>query len=288
MIVVTGATGRLGRLTVESLLARGVPAADIAVAVRSPEKAADLAARGVAVREGDYDRPDTLAAAFAGADTLVLVSANAPDNALRIGQHRAAVAAARQAGVGRIVYTSIVVADTNPLALASVHKTTEELIRATGIPFVFLRNGWYFENYTAGIPDALGRGGLVGTAAEGRIAAASIADFAEAAAVVAAGTGHDGKAYELTGDASWTLGELAAEVARQTGKPFTYTDLPAEDYAKVLTGAGLPAGLAELLTDAEVHTRGGALALVTADLRTLLGRPATTLAGAVAEALKGE
>lgn len=287
MIVVTGATGRLGRLTVESLLARGVPAAEIAVAVRSPEKAADLAARGVAVREGDYDRPDTLAAAFAGADTLVLVSANAPDNALRIGQHRTAVAAAQQAGVGRIVYTSIAEADTNPLSLATVHKATEELIRATGIPFVFLRNSWYFENYTAGIPDALGRGGLVGTAAEGRIAAASIADFAEAAAVVAAGTGHDGKAYELTGDASWTLGELAAEVARQTGKPFTYTDLAAEDYAAVLTGAGLPAGLVDMLTDAEVHTRGGALALVSADLRTLIGRPTTTLAGAVAEALKG-
>lgn len=286
MIVVTGATGRLGRLTVESLLARGVPAAEIAVAVRGPERAADLAARGVAVREGDYDRPDTLAAAFAGADTLVLVSANAPDNALRIGQHRAAVAAAQQAGVGRIVYTSIAEADTNPLSLATVHKATEELIRATGIPFVFLRNSWYFENYTAGIPDALGRGGLVGTAAEGRIAAASIADFAEAAAVVAAGTGHDGKAYELTGDASWTLGELAAEVAKQTGKPFTYTDLPAEDYAAVLTGAGLPAGLVDMLTDAEVHTRGGALALVSADLRTLLGRPTTTLPGAVAEALK--
>ncbi|MGA4543645.1 NAD(P)H-binding protein [Uniformispora flossi] len=286
MIVVTGATGRLGRLTVESLLARGVPAAEIAVAVRGPERAADLAARGVAVREGDYDRPDTLAAAFAGADTLVLVSANAPDNALRIGQHRAAVAAAQQAGVGRIVYTSIAEADTNPLSLATVHKATEELIRATGIPFVFLRNSWYFENYTAGIPDALGRGGLVGTAAEGRIAAASIADFAEAAAVVAAGTGHDGKAYELTGDASWTLGELAAEVAKQTGKPFTYTDLPAEDYAAVLTGAGLAAGLVDMLTDAEVHTRGGALALVSADLRTLLGRPTTTLPGAVAEALK--
>ncbi|GAA4976816.1 SDR family oxidoreductase [Yinghuangia aomiensis] len=286
MIVVTGATGRLGHLTVESLLARGVAAAEIAVAVRGPERAADLAARGVAVREGDYDRPDTLAAAFAGADTLVLVSANAPDNALRIGQHRAAVAAAQQARVGRIVYTSIAEADTNPLSLATVHKATEELIRATGIPFVFLRNSWYFENYTAGIPDALGRGGLVGTAAEGRIAAASIADFAEAAAVVAAGTGHDGKAYELTGDASWTLGELAAEVAKQTGKPFAYTDLPAEDYAAVLTGAGLPAGLVDMLTDAEVHTRGGALALVSADLRSLIGRPTTTLSGAVTEALK--
>lgn len=286
MIVVTGATGRLGRLTVEGLLARGVPAADLAVAVRSAEKAADLAARGVGVREGDYDRPETLPAAFAGADTLVLVSANAPENDLRIAQHKVAVAAAQQARVGRIVYTSIVEADTNPLALAVVHKATEELIRATGIPFVFLRNSWYFENYTANVPASLAHGGLVGTAADGRIAAASIADFAEAAAVVASGEGHDGKVYELTGDASWTLADLAAEVAAQTGQPFGYTDLPAEQFGEVLAGAGLPGGLVALLLDAEVHTRGGALGTVTGDLRALIGRPATTLRSAVAEALK--
>ncbi|MDI2126422.1 NAD(P)H-binding protein [Yinghuangia seranimata] len=287
MIVVTGATGRLGRQTVESLLARGVAAADIAVAVRDTAKAADLAALGVQVREGDYDRPETLAAAFAGADPLVLVSANAPDNDLRIAQHAAAVAAAAEAGVGRIVYTSIVEADTNPIALAKVHSTTEDAIRATGLPFTFLRNGWYFENYTANLPGALEHGGQVGTAGEGRIAAAAIADYADAAAVVASTDGHAGAVYELTGDASWSLTELAAEVAKQTGTEFGYTDLPAEAFADILTGAGLPAGLVDLLVDAETHTRAGALGLITSDLRTLIGRPTTVLSQAVAEALKG-
>ncbi|WP_436770726.1 SDR family oxidoreductase [Yinghuangia sp. YIM S09857] len=286
MIVVTAATGRLGRLTVESLLTRGVAPADIAVAVRAPERAADLAARGVQVREGDYDRPETLAPAFAGADRLLFVSASAPDNDLRIAQHTNVVGAAREAGVGHVVYTSIVEADTNPVALAVVHHDTERRIRAAGLPYTFLRNSWYFENYTAGAADALERGGIVGTAADGRIAAASIADFAEAAAVVLSTDGHEGKAYELTGDASWTLADLAAEISRQSGKEVAYTDLPAEQLAEILSGAGLPAGLVALLVDAETHTRTGALGTVTDQLRTLLGRPATTLADAVAEALK--
>ncbi|HSA53837.1 MAG TPA: NAD(P)H-binding protein, partial [Yinghuangia sp.] len=197
MIVITGATGRLGRLAVEHLIARSVPPSGIAVAVRDPARAADLAARGVDVREGDYDRPETLRTAFAGADKLLLVSANAPDNALRIAQHTNAIAAAEAAEVRHVVYTSIVEADTNPLSLAVVHKATEQAIRATGITSTFLRNGWYFENYTAGLPAAVERGGIVGTAADGRIAAASIADFAEAAAVVLSTDGHEGRAYEL-------------------------------------------------------------------------------------------
>ncbi|UGQ11627.1 SDR family oxidoreductase [Yinghuangia sp. ASG 101] len=286
MIVVTGATGRLGRRTVETLLARGVRADGIAVAVRTPERAADLARQGVQVREGDYDRPDTLPAAFADADKLLLVSANAHDDTLRIAQHRNAIAAAHAAGVGHLAYTSIVDADTNPLALATVHKATEEAVRASGLPFTLLRNGWYFENYTAGIPAAVERGGIVGTAADGRVAAASIADYAEAAAVVLTGTGHEGKAYELTGDASWTLADLAAEIARQSGTDVTYTDVPAGQLAEILAGAGLPQGLVPLLVDAEVHTRGGALGRVTDDLRTLIGRPSATLAEAVAAALK--
>ncbi|NUU23275.1 MAG: SDR family oxidoreductase [Streptomycetaceae bacterium] len=286
MIVVTGATGRLGRLAAENLLARGVAPADLAVAVRTPDRAAEFAARGVEVREGDYDRPETLPAAFAGADKLLLVSANAHDNALRIAQHKAAVDAAKQAGVGHVFYTSITEADTNPLALAQVHKATEALIRESGLPHTFLRNNWYFENYTAGLRDAVERGGLVDTAADGRIAAASIADFAEAAAVALLQDGQAGTVYELTGDTAWTFTELAAEVARQIGRDFTYTDLPAEELATVLAGAGLPQGLVDLLVDSGTHIRGGALAPVTSDLRTLLGRPTTTLAEAVAEALK--
>jgi NAD(P)H dehydrogenase (quinone) len=286
VIVVTGATGRLGRLTVENLLKRGVAADSVAVAVRAPDRAADLAALGVRIREGDYDRPETLPAAFAGADVLVLVSANAPDNALRVAQHTAGVAAAREAGVGRIVYTSIPQADTNPILLARVHEATEALIRESGIPFTFLQNNWYFENYTANIPHALEHGGLVGTAGDALFAAAAIADYAEAAAVVASTDGHVGASYELTGDAAWTLADLAAEVAEQSGKPFTYTDVTPEQLAEFFTGVGLPASLIALLVDAEVQSRGGALATVTTELRDLIGRPTTTLAQAVAEALK--
>ena len=192
MIVVTGATGQFGRHAVENLIKLGVPAGQIAVAVRSPEKAADLASRGVQVRQADYDRPDTLAAAFTGADKLLFVSANGPDD-LRITQHRAVVDAARAAGVGLVAYTSIADADTNPINLARVHRDTEQALAASGLPTVLLRNGWYTENYTATLAGAVERGAIVGSAGPGRIASATRADLAEAAAVVLARTTAGGR-----------------------------------------------------------------------------------------------
>ncbi len=285
MFVVTGATGKFGRLAVDALLRRGVPADQLAVAVRDETRAGDLAARGVTVRIADYDRPETLAPAFADADKLLFVSANGPDD-LRLVQHAAVVDAGARAGVGLVAYTSIVGADTNPLSLARVHRDTEARLAAAGVPTVLLRNGWYTENYTATLADAVERGTLVGAAGRGAIAGATRADLAEAAAIVlTAPENQAGRTYELTGDAAWTLADLATEATAVSGKTVSYTDLPATQYAEILTGAGLPGFLVELLVDADTRIAEGALATVTPDLARLLGRPATSLHDAVVAAL---
>lgn len=273
MIVVTGATGQFGREAVKHLIRLGVPATGIAAAVRTPAKAADL---GVEVREADYDRPETLVPAFTGADTLLLVSSTGPDDQ-RIVQHRAAVAAAKEAGVGLIAYTSIVEADSNPIGLARVHLDTERAIAESGLPAVLLRNGWYTENHAVALPDAVERGVLAGSAGDGRVASAARADYAEAAAVVLTRDGQAGEVYELTGDTAWSLAELAAEAADVSGKPVSYADLPPEEYARILASAGLPDFAVDLVVDADVQVSHGALATVTGDLRRLLGRPTTPL-----------
>ncbi|GAA2944727.1 SDR family oxidoreductase [Streptomyces enissocaesilis] len=284
MIVVTGATGQFGHQVIEHLLERGVPAQQIAAAVRTPAKAADLAARGVEVRLADYERPETLLAAFAGVDKLLLVSSTGPDDT-RIVQHRAAVEAAAKAGVGLIAYTSVTAAPTSPLSLARVHRDTEQAIAESGLPAVLLRNGWYTENYTAALPDAVARGAIAGSAGQGRIASATRADFAEAAAVVLTRDDQAGKVHDLTGDTAWSLPELAAEAAAQSGRPVTYTDLPAEQYRQILTGAGLPDFVTDLIVDADIQVSHGALAHITTDLGELLGRPTTPLSTAVTQAL---
>lgn len=286
MFVVTGATGQFGRLAVEALLRRGVPAAQLAVAVRDTSRAADLAARGVTVRVADYDRPETLVPAFTGADKLLFVSANGPDD-LRLVQHAAVVDAAARAGVGLVAYTSIVAADTNPLSLARVHRDTEARLGASGLPTVLLRNGWYTENYTAGLADSVRRGTLAGAAGRGAIASATRADLAEAAAVVLTSPDDQaGKIYELTGDTAWTPADLAAEASAVSGKHVTYTDLPAAQYAEILSDAGLPGFLVELLVDADTRIAEGALATIAPDLAELLGRPLTSLHDAVAGSLR--
>ncbi|WP_239393532.1 SDR family oxidoreductase, partial [Frankia sp. CiP3] len=247
MITVTGATGHLGRLVIEELLERGVPAGDVVAAVRGPEKAADLAARGVQVREADYTRPETLATALAGTDKLLLISSN--EVGQRAAQHRNIVDAAVAAGVGLIAYTGILNADTTGLALATEHKATESIIRDSGLPFVFLRNGWYIENYTDNLAPALEHGVLLGAAGDGRIAGATRADFAAAAAAVLLGAGQAGAVYELGGDEPFTMTELAAEVSRQSGRTVVYQNLPAQEYTKALVDVGVPEAFASLLAD---------------------------------------
>ncbi|MFI5839179.1 SDR family oxidoreductase [Catenuloplanes sp. NPDC051500] len=283
MIVVTGATGHLGRLVVENLLDRGVPAGEIVAAARTPEKAADLAARGVQVREADYERPETLASALAGAEKVLLIS-GAPGN--RVADHQAVIDAAKAEGVRLFAYTSILNADTTAMQLADDHKATEANIKAAGLPYAFLRNSWYHENYTGQLPQTLQNGAILGAAGEGRIAGAARADYAAAAGAVLTSDGPVNVAYELAGDAPYTLTELAAVVTELSGTPVVYRDLPAEEFESTLAGFGLPAPAAKLFADVDANIARGALVNDSGDLSRLIGRPTTPVADTVAAALK--
>jgi NAD(P)H dehydrogenase (quinone) len=284
MIVVTGASGQLGRLVIEALL-KTVPAAEIVAAVRTPQKVADLAARGVQVRHADYSQPATLAIAFKGADRLLLISSS--EIGQRAPQHRAVIDAAKASGVGLIAYTSLLHADTSPLGLAGEHKATEAMLAASGVPHVILRNGWYTENYAASIPTALQFGALLGSAGAGRIASAARADYAAAAAAVLTQPDPAGRIHELAGDTAYTLAEFAAELARQAGKEVVYKDLPKAEFKAVLLGAGLPEGLAELLADSDAGAASGALYDGDRQLSHLIGRPTTAFATTIAATLAG-
>lgn len=282
MIIVTGATGQLGRLVIASLL-KTTPAAQIVAAVRDVAKAADLAAQGVQVRRADYNDAASLDSAFAGATKVLLISSN--ELGQRVPQHRAVIDAAARAKVGLFVYTSVLHADSSQLSLAAEHLETEALIRASGLAYSLLRNGWYVENYTAGLGGALAHGALAGAAGEGRIAAAARADYADAAAAVLASAGPVEHVYELAGDHAFTLAELAAEVSRQSGKQVPFHNLPQIEYQEMLLGLGLPAPLAELIADADAAAAKGALDDSGRALSKLIGRPTITLADAVKAAL---
>ncbi|MDH6112394.1 NAD(P)H dehydrogenase (quinone) [Kitasatospora sp. MAP12-15] len=283
MIVVTGATGQLGRLVVEGLLA-AVPASDLAVVVRSAEKAADLAARGVDVRTADYSRPETLAGVFASGDKVLLISGSEVGS--RVPQHQAVIDAAKAAGVGLLAYTGVLGGDAAGIRLADEHKVTEAAILASGLPYVFLRNGWYSENYTAHAADAVERGALVGSSSEGRIASAARRDYAAAAVAVLTGENHAGRSYELSGDVAWSFAEYAAELSAQAGKAVAFHNVPADEHLKVLIGAGLPEGFAGLLVDVDAGIVRGELAGTTGDLARLIGRPTTPLADSIKAALQ--
>ncbi len=282
MIVVTGATGHFGRLVVQGLLEK-VPANRIVAAVRSLEKAKDLAALGVEVREADYSRTETLANAFASAEKILLVSSSEVGS--RLAQHKAVVDAAKRAGVQLLAYTSILRANTSTLKLAVEHKRTEEFIKASGMPFVFLRNGWYLENQTGTLAAAIEHGKIIGAAGDGRFAAASRADYAKAAVRVLTSDGDANRVYELGGDNPYTLAELAAEVSLHTGKHITYHNMTEPDYAAALVEFGLPASIADILGDADTGASKGELDNSTHDLRALIQQPTTTLSSAVRAAL---
>lgn len=280
-IVVTGATGHLGRLTVDALLDRGVPAADIRALGRSAERLAPLAARGVQTAVIDFGKPETLDAAFAGADALLLVSGS--EVGQRIPQHRNAIDAAVRAGVGRIVYTSAPHADDTDLVLAPEHAETEKLLAASGLPVTVLRNNWYTENYTGQLDVASATGELVGSAATGRVASASRKDYAEAAAVVLTTDGHDGAVYELAGDVAWTFDDLAAAIGELLGRPVAYRSVTPEEHGAALREAGLDEGTAGFVVALDGNIRDGALADATGTLSELIGRPTTPLAAGLAE-----
>lgn len=288
MIGITAATGQLGQLVVQALLDRGVPATQLVALVRTPEKAAALAAQGVQVRHADYHQPATLNAALQGVEKLLLISSS--DFNDRVGQHRHVIEAARTAGVKQVAYTSILNADTATFGLAADHQATEQILRDSGLPFIFLRNGWYTENYTGSAAQAIQSGALLGAAGTGALNLATRRDYAEAAAAVLATDGHipagqGGRAYELAGDERLTMRDLAAEYARQSGQPVEYRDLPPAEYAATLQSFGVPEGFAQTLADVDAGIARGELSSASRDLTTLIGRPTTPVRTSVAEAL---
>jgi NAD(P)H dehydrogenase (quinone) len=279
MIVVTGATGQLGRLVIAALIKK-MPASDIVAAVRNGEKARDIAAWGVHVRLADYNQPQVWDEALKGADKVLLISSS--EVGQRARQHRSVIDAAGRAGVKLLAYTSVLRADTSPLGLAAEHKETETLIHASGVPFTLLRNGWYTENYTIGIPGVLARGAVHGCAGNGRIASAARVDYAEAAAEVLTAENQAGRVYELAGDTAYTLVELAAEISRQSGRNIGYVDLSEAEYRNVLVKAGLPDAIAALLADSDTGVSKGALFDESRQLSRLISRPTTPLVASVA------
>lgn len=278
-IAVTGATGQLGRLVLGHLLSR-VARDQVVALARSTGRAGDLE---VAVRPGDYDRPETLKCGLAGIQTLLLISSS--EVGRRVTQHAAVIDAAVRAGVQRIVYTSLLHADRSSLSLADEHRATEAMLAGSGIAVTILRNGWYTENYTGSAAAALSAGALSGSAGNARISSAARADYAEAAAVVLAEEGHEGRVYELAGDDAWTLADLASEISRQAGKCIPYRNLAEADYAELLVSRGLPPHLAQAIAGWDSAAAGGALLDETRQLSRLIGRPTTSLAASVAEAL---
>lgn len=278
MIAITGATGQLGQHVIESLL-KIVPASQIVAIVRNPAKATALSQQGITVRQADYSDEAAFTTALQGIDKLLLISSS--EVGQRAPQHRNVINAAKAAHVKFIAYTSLLHADTSPLGLADEHVATEQMLAESGIAYALLRNGWYTENYLASAPAALEHGVFIGAADEGKIASATRADYAAAAARVISEDGHAGKTYELAGDAGWTLSQLAAELAKQSGKKVVYQNLSEADFAAALKGVGLPAGLADMLADSDTGASKGGLFDDSHTLSKLIGRPTTSLADSV-------
>jgi NAD(P)H dehydrogenase (quinone) len=278
MIVVTGATGRLGQLVIDGLLQR-VPPEQITAAVRTPEKAAPLAARGVTVRKADYNEPELLSSALAGAERVLLISSNDPR--LSVTQHSAVIEAARQAGVGLLAYTSLWHADTSTLATAVPHRLTEPIIADSGVPYTFLRNNLYTDHYALQIKQAIKSGVFVGSAGAGRVASATRADYAAAAVAVLTGEGHENKTYELGGDVAWDYAELAEVLSKAAGHEIAYRGISPAEHHELLVAAGIPSAVADLFIDTYAAIADGQLADTPGELRALIGRPTTSLADAV-------
>ncbi|WP_433825824.1 SDR family oxidoreductase [Actinoplanes sp. CA-015351] len=283
MIVVTGATGQLGRLVVRHLIDL-VPVDQIAVLVRDPTRATHPAGHGIEVRTADHDVPSSLAGAFRPGDRVLLISGN--QFGRRQAQHEAVISAAKNADVALLAYTSILGGPNTQFVIAADHHTTEQAIKSSGLPFSFLRNGWYTENYTAQLPTVLEHGVVVGTAAsDSRLATATRNDYAAAAAAVLAGAGHENTTYELSGDEAWSLDEYTAHVSRQSGRDITYRQVPAAEYRQLLSAGGLPDAMLDVFIETENVIARGALALVTGDLRRLIGRPSTSLTAVIRDEL---
>ncbi|WP_350348943.1 NAD(P)H-binding protein [Agromyces sp. G08B096] len=282
-ILVTAASGQLGRLVIDALLARGADPAEVVATARDTSRLADLAERGVRTATLDYDRPETIAAALDRVDRMLLVSGSVPGQ--RVDGHRAVIDAAAAAGVGRLVYTSAPHATTADFALAADHRATEEHLAASGVPAVVLRNNWYTENYVADVARAAETGEITASAGDGRVASASRADYAEAAAAVLLGAARDGDVLELSGETAWSYEELAATASELTGRDVTYRRLSTDEHVAALQGAGLDAGTAGFVAGIDDAIRRGVLADAQPVLAELIGRPTTPLVDGLRAAL---
>ena len=276
---VTGATGQLGQLVVEQLKKRKANEEIVALA-RNLEKASGL---GVEVREFDYTQPEIMVESLKGIDHLLLISGS--EFGQRAVQHTNVINAAKEAGVKWIVYTSLLRADTTGLNIAEEHVASEKALKESGITYTILRNGWYSENYTMSIPGAIKGGAFLGSAKEGKISSAPRADYAEAAAIVLTDESYQGKTFELAGDSSYTLSDLASEVSKQSGKSIPYKDIPEQEYVNILKNIGLPEGMANALASWDVNASRGDLYCDTNDLTKILGRPTAPISESIKDAL---
>ena len=281
--IVTATSGHLGRLIVEALLARGAAPDSIVATARNADKLSALAALGVRTAVLDYSKPETVTAVVEPGDVLMLVSGS--EVGQRVPQHTTVIAAARAAGVGRIVYTSAPKAPTSALLLAPEHKATEEFLIASGVPFTILRNGWYTENYTGEIEKARQSGEIVASVGDGRVASASRADYADAAAAAILDDSLAGQTFELSGDHAWDFAELAATIGTLIGSPVTFRNLAPAEHAELLTSFGLDAGTVGFVVGLDANIRDGLLGETSGDLARLIGRPTTPLAEGLAASL---
>lgn len=278
-IAVTGATGNLGGLIIESLLERGVAASDIVAIVRDEAKAAPLAAKGIALGVASYEDEAALTAALQGVDRLMLVSGS--EIGQRVAQHTNIINAAKAAGVQFIAYTSLLGLDTSKLGLAPEHRATEQLLADSGIDHARLRNGWYWENYASAIDSGKAAGKFFGAAGDAKVSGAARRDYAEAAAVVVTSDDQAGKVYELGGAPALTYQGIADEVAKVIGTEVAYVDQSVKEYQATLEGFGMPAEAAKIFAEMDPIIAEGALYTESTDLQDLIGRPSTSLSEAL-------
>jgi NAD(P)H dehydrogenase (quinone) len=281
-IAITGVTGHLGQLVVQKLKEK-ITADHIVGLVRSLEKASGLGL-DIETRLADFEKPETLDRALAGIDTLLLISGS--EMGKRPAQHANIIRAAKKNHVNWIVYTSLLHADTSSISLADEHLATEADLQRSGIPYTLMRNGWYTENYTHSLAGAIAGGAFIGSAKNGKISSAARADYAAAAVAILTTPGHEGKVYELAGDDSWTLSDLAAETSRQTGKDIAYVDMPEAEYANALASFGLPEALCQAIAGWDVSASTGALFDDSKVLSKLTGKPTTLMSVIVAKELE--
>ncbi len=286
MIGITGASGQLGQLVLEELLQLNVSPKSIVAIARTPEKLTDFAEKGIDVRYGDYSKPDTLNKALEGLRKLLLISSS--EVGQRTNQHQAVIAAAKRQSVPFIAYTSILRAPESPLLLAAEHQQTEDILQESGLDICILRNGWYSENYTMGIGNALNIGGVYGCAGDGKFSTAPRRDYALAAATVLSQDKHSNKIYELAGDEGFSLTDFANFISKDSGKNISYNNLEQDSFKNVLVEAGLPEGFAALLANSEAEAAHGWLFDDQHQLSQLIGRKTVPISTSVKEVIASQ